>query len=58
MVVPKATDINIDPKCDRIKDLDMALISSLGSDITMAQVAAQATQVSITPAVGWPPGPK
>lgn len=40
-------DINTDPSCNRIMDPDMAVRSSLGSDVTMALVAAQVTQISM-----------
>ena len=35
-------DINTEPGCGRSMDSDMVLGSSLGLDVTMAQVAAQA----------------
>lgn len=38
-----AIDINTDPNCSRTVDPDIALISSLGLDDTMAWVTAQVT---------------
>ena len=49
-----AIDINTDPKCSRTVDPDIALISSLGLDDTMAWVAAQVTQVSVALAEACP----
>lgn len=50
-----AMGINTDPSDSR-KDPDMAFGSSLGLDITMAPVAAQGTQISMTLAAAWPLG--
>lgn len=40
-------DINTDPNCNRTMDPDMAVRSSLGSDVTMALVATQVTHISM-----------
>lgn len=45
-VLTRATDIIIDPSCIRTVDLDMALDSNSGLDVTRALVAAQYTQTS------------
>lgn len=47
-VVTRALDINTDSSCSETTDLDMAFGSSLGLDITMAPVAAQVTQITMT----------
>lgn len=42
-----------DPSYRRTKDPDLALGNILGPDIIMAQVAAQATKISIILAASW-----
>lgn len=48
-VVSWATEVSTDPNCSRIMDPDMTSGCNLGLDITMATVAAQATQTNMTP---------
>lgn len=42
-----ATEINMDPSCNRTTNPDMTLSRSSGPDITMVLVAMQASQISI-----------
>lgn len=44
-----ATEINMDPSCNRTTNPDMALSRSSGPDITMVLVAMQASQISFPP---------
>lgn len=48
-VVIQAKDINTDPSYSGTTDSYVALGNSLGSDITMAHVAAQVTQITTAP---------
>ncbi|KAL6042408.1 hypothetical protein STEG23_017302, partial [Scotinomys teguina] len=51
-----ATDIHADPSYGRTTDPDMVLISSPDLDVILAHVAAQATQIGISPVAAGPPG--
>lgn len=46
LVATQVTDINTDPGLSRVTDLHMALGHILGLGVTMAPMAAQATQIS------------
>lgn len=48
-VVSWATEVSTDPNCSGIMAPDITLGCSVGLDITIATVAAQATQTNMTP---------
>lgn len=53
-MVITALDINIDPRCSKKIDADMALGNSSGPDIIMALMAAELTQISMASAAASP----
>lgn len=54
-VVAQVMYINTDPSCSGTMDPGMALSSSLGPDVTMAQVTTQVTRIRMASVlVAWP----